>query len=181
MNRLPVLRCCHVLACLICALLLASCSSPKPPLGAVSPNVPALRVDSAGGVPKTQLSLDQGQSVAVYAIGLVGVPYRYGGNTLASGFDCSGLIAHVYQSQTPFVAPRTVAQLNTWGLEVPEDKRRTGDLVFFKSPGTAVPTHAGIYVGQGRFVHAPSSGGTVKLSHTDQPYWTRMQVSYRRP
>jgi hypothetical protein len=184
MNSFFDLRCRCMLAWLMCTGLLVSCGSSKPPAAGVSitgSNVPPLRIDSSGVVPKTQLSTEQGQSVALYAIGLVGVPYRFGGNTLASGFDCSGLIGHVYQTQTPFAPPRTVAQLNTWGLEVPEDKRRTGDMVFFKPVGAVIATHAGIYVGQGRFVHAPSTGGTVKLAHTDQPYWTRMQVSYRRP
>jgi cell wall-associated NlpC family hydrolase len=184
MNRCFVLRADSTLLLLICAGLLVSCASSRPPaepLGSTAENKPALRHDSSGVVAKTQLSTEQGQSAALYAMGLVGVPYRFGGNTLASGFDCSGFIGHVYQTQTPFAPPRTVAQLNAWGLEVPEDKRRTGDLVFFKPKGVVVPTHAGIYVGQGRFVHAPSTGGTVKLSHTDQPYWARMQVSYRRP
>ena len=183
MNRFFDLRCRCTLVLLICTGLMVSCGSSKPPaaVGVTGPSMPPLRNDSSGVVPKAQLSIEHGQSVALYAIGLVGVPYRYGGNTLASGFDCSGLIGHVYQNQTPFAPPRTVAQLNAWGLEVPEDKRRTGDLVFFKPVGVVLPTHAGIYVGQGRFVHAPSTGGTVRLAHTDQPYWARMQVSYRRP
>jgi len=178
------LRSCQALLVFLGACLLISCGSSKPPASVVSASpgtAPMVREDSLGVVPNTQLRLEHGQNAAMYAMGLVGVPYRYGGNTLASGFDCSGLIAHVFQSQTPFTTPRTVALLNAWGTEVPQEKRRTGDLVFFKPMGTAVPTHAGIYVGQGRFVHAPSTGGTVRLNHTDEPYWSRMQVSYRRP
>jgi cell wall-associated NlpC family hydrolase len=186
MNPCTPLRFVQFLLLLLGASVLISCGSSNPPaevLKAPTGAAPVIREreDSPGVVPNTQLRLEHGQNAAVYAMGLVGVPYRYGGNTLASGFDCSGLIAHVFQSQTPFTTPRTVVQLSAWGVEVPQEKRRTGDLVFFKPKGTPVPTHAGIYVGQGRFVHAPSTGGTVRLNHTDEPYWSRMQVSYRRP
>ena len=179
-----LLRTCQIVGLVLAASLLISCGSSKPPASVVNAAgsvPPVMQEDGSGVVANTQLRLEHGQSAAMYAMGLVGVPYRYGGNTLASGFDCSGLIAHVYQSQTPFSTPRTVAQLNAWGVEVSKEKRRTGDLVFFKPVGMSLPTHAGIYVGQGRFVHAPSTGGTVRLNHTDEPYWSRMQVSYRIP
>jgi len=184
MDRPFLTRSCGALLALFAACLLISCGSSKPPASVANAplgRTPALLEDSSGEVAKAQLGLEHAQSAAMYAMGLVGVPYRYGGNTLAGGFDCSGLIAHVFQSQTPFSTPRTVAQLSAWGVEVPQDRRRTGDLVFFKPTGVGVPTHAGIYVGQGRFVHAPSTGGTVRLNQTDEPYWRGMQVSYRRP
>jgi len=74
--------------------------------------------------------------------------------------------------------PRTVAQLNGYGQPLSRTQLRSGDLVLF---GRGQPTHAGIYVGQGRFVHAPSTGGTVRLDRLDGPYWSRQMASFRRP
>ena len=125
-----------------------------------------------------RLSAEQSSDIAIHALGLVGTPYRFGGNTPEGGFDCSGLIGYVYNSRTGVAPPRTVALLSGFGASVPEDELRTGDLVVF---GGGRPTHAGIYVGEGRFVHAPSSGGTVRLDHLRSRYWAQQPASYRRP
>jgi cell wall-associated NlpC family hydrolase len=126
-----------------------------------------------------RLTLAQANDVTIYAISLVGTPYRYGGNTPDTGFDCSGLIKHVYQARASVAAPRTVAALVDWGQPVPANALRTGDLVVFTQKEVA--THAGIYVGEGRFVHAPSTGGDVRLDPLTSKYWARQQVSFRRP
>jgi cell wall-associated NlpC family hydrolase len=127
----------------------------------------------------SRLSADDAKSVTVYAIGLVGTPYRWGGNTPESGFDCSGLIAHVYQKSARIQAPRTVADLKSWGAPLSAHELRSGDVVLFSKGGE--PTHAGIYVGDGRFVHAPSTGGRVRLDRLQTPYWSSYQVAYNRP
>lgn len=129
--------------------------------------------------PVSRLTLEQAHDVTVMAIGLVGTPYRFGGNTPASGFDCSGLIGYVYKQRAAVVAPRSTAGLIDWGTSIPAPSLRTGDLVVFAQNGRA--THAGIYVGEGRFVHAPSTGGTVRLDSLQSAYWAKQQVSYRRP
>ncbi len=110
-------------------------------------------------------------------MGLVGTPYRYGGNTPAGGFDCSGLIGYVYRNTAGMAPPRTVSQLEDFGKSISQGDLRTGDLVLF---GRGTPTHAGIYVGNGRFVHAPSSGGTVRLDSLQSTYWSRQHISFRR-
>jgi cell wall-associated NlpC family hydrolase len=150
-------------------MVLAGCSSTPtaPPSPVVAPQPPA------------RLTLEQANDVTVMAIGLVGTPYRYGGNTPASGFDCSGLIGYVYKQRAGVVAPRTTGGLIDWGTSIPAPSLRTGDLVVFAQNGRA--NHAGIYVGEGRFVHAPSTGGTVRLDRLNSPYWAKQQVSYRRP
>ncbi len=150
-------------------IVLAGCSSV--PLDSPAP---AAAPPQAG-----RLTLDQANDVTVMAIGLVGTPYRYGGNTPASGFDCSGLIGYVYKQRAGVVAPRSTAGLIDWGTRIPAPSLRTGDLVVFAQNGRA--THAGIYVGEGRFVHAPSTGGTVRLDSLQSAYWAKQQVSYRRP
>ena len=133
-----------------------------------SPYVPQASVASA----------QQSADAAVHAIGLVGTPYSWGGNTIAGGFDCSGLIAFVYRTSAGIKTPRTVSQMAGFGDLVEREDLRTGDLVLF---GGASPTHAGIYVGEGRFVHAPSSGGTVRLDRLDSPYWAKVSQVIRRP
>jgi len=147
---------------LTATLLIAGCGSTPPSRG------PAYRA----------LSAEQSSDIAIHALGLVGTPYRYGGNTPESGFDCSGLIGYVYKSRAGVAPPRTVAQLSGFGQPVDADELRTGDLVIF---GSGRPFHAGIYVGEGRFVHAPSTGGTVRLDRLKSPYWSRQASAFRRP
>ena len=120
----------------------------------------------------------QAQSAALHALGLVGTPYRYGGNTPDSGFDCSGLIGYVYAHAADLRLPRTVAALASWGWPVEAGEARTGDLVVFTIKGRVA--HAGIYVGDGRFVHAPSTGGTVRLDRLDAGYWSQQEPRFRR-
>lgn len=127
----------------------------------------------------SRLSVEQANDVTIYAVSLVGTPYRHGGNTPQAGFDCSGLIGHVYQSRTGVRAPRTVLSLSDWGQPVAASSVRTGDLVVFSQGGPA--THAGIFVGDGRFVHAPSTGGEVRLDSLSSMYWSKQQVAFRRP
>lgn len=154
-------------ASLLCALLLAACASAPPPA----------RSPSSAPAPAAQ-SPAEGSDLAIHAMGLVGTPYRYGGNTPEGGFDCSGLIGYVYKHRNGVAPPRTVAQLAGFGQPVDAGDLRTGDLVIF---GNSPPTHAGIYVGEGRFVHAPSSGGTVRLDRLDNRYWARQPTRFRRP
>lgn len=155
-------------------LALAGCSSPPP----TRPDAKAWSGAASADV-AARLSQEQASDVTLHAISLVGTPYRFGGNTPESGFDCSGLIGYVYRTSAGVLAPRTVAALVDWGQPVPAQALRSGDLVVFTQNG--VSSHAGIYVGEGRFVHAPSKGGEVRLDALDARYWARQQVSYRRP
>lgn len=155
------------------SLLLAACGSAPP-----APSYGNYELGTAEPAPTSNISDDQASDIAINALGLVGTPYRYGGNTPQGGFDCSGLIGYVYRNQTGISPPRTVAQLSDYGQPLSRDQLRSGDLVLF---GRGQPTHAGIYVGQGRFVHAPSTGGTVRLDRLDGPYWSRQVASFRRP
>lgn len=116
--------------------------------------------------------------VALAAVALVDTPYRYGGNTPQGGFDCSGLIVYVYRQQAGWPLPRTVAQLARTGQPVHYDSVRAGDLLVFDTIGP--DTHAGIYVGGERFVHAPSSGGVVRLEAIGGPYWWPRFTGVRR-
>ncbi len=109
-------------------------------------------------------------AVLMRAISLVGTPYLYGGNTPQTGFDCSGLVNYVYRDMLNLKLPRTSRALSEYqGPRIKPQQLTAADLVFFSTGGRV--THVGIYVGNGRFVHAPSSGGTVRLDHLDGHYW----------
>ena len=110
-------------------------------------------------------------AVLFRAMGLVGTPYRYGGNTPEGGFDCSGLVGYVFRDAAGIGLPRTsaaIAELPSPRLDA--DDLRSGDLVLFGSRRAI--THVGIYVGQRRFVHAPNRGGTVRLDSLDTRGWS---------
>ena len=118
-------------------------------------------------------------AVLMRAISLVGTPYRYGGNTPEGGFDCSGLVNYVYRDMLDLRLPRTSRELYAYqGPKIDAGRLAPGDLVFFGSGGGV--SHVGIYVGEGRFVHAPSTGGTVRLDHLDGQYWRRNYTGSRR-
>ena len=118
-------------------------------------------------------------AVLMRALGLVGTPYRYGGNTPESGFDCSGLVTYVYRDMLDLRLPRSSRELaQVQGPRIAPQKLATGDLVFFGDGGNV--SHVGIYVGEGRFVHAPSTGGTVRLDHLDGAYWRDHYSGARR-
>jgi len=136
--------------------LLAACGSlphrSEPPLIAGSP-----RADAAN-------------AVLFRAIALVGTPYHWGGNTPQGGFDCSGLVGYVFSDAAGVTLPRTSSAMSELGRrKLAIDSLQSGDLVFFAS-GRSV-SHVGIYVGERRFVHAPNSGGTVRLDSLDGPWW----------
>jgi cell wall-associated NlpC family hydrolase len=117
-------------------------------------------------------------AVLMRALSLVGTPYRYGGNTPEAGFDCSGLVGYVFHDSLARALPRTSAELGAAGDGIGLERMATGDLVVFGEGGGV--SHVGIYVGEGRFVHAPSSGGTVRLDRLDAPYWREHLLGARR-
>ena len=164
-----VFNCFACVAAAASLLVLSGCSTVRSPSSSASQRTPVY----------SPLTDAQAGDIAIHALGLVGTPYRYGGNTPAGGFDCSGLIGYVYRNRVGQAPPRTVAQLSGWGQPVADNEMRTGDLVVF---GTGrAPSHAGIYVGDGRFVHAPSTGGEVRLDQLQSRYWARQNASFRRP
>lgn len=124
----------------------------------------------------------QANDVLFNALGLVGTPYRYGGNTPDTGFDCSGLISYVYRESADLALPRTVVEMNK--IDAPtidENNLQAGDLVIFATGWGNRPSHAGIYVGDGRFVHAPSRGGVVRMDFLSDKYWQKSYLNAKRP
>ena len=151
------------LAIIFIAALLSACASRTPP------PAPVVRAPIVFG--PSQAFSPEAQDVLFRALGLVGTPYRWGGNTPAGGFDCSGLVDYIYRTAAQIKLPRTSHDMAAMGGR--KVRRMTqlasGDLVFFDINGAI--SHVGVYVGKGRFVHAPNSGGTVRLDDIDGPYW----------
>jgi cell wall-associated NlpC family hydrolase len=113
--------------------------------------------------------------VMATALALIGAPYRNGGAD-PSGFDCSGFVAYVF-AKHGIALPRTVEGQAAVGKSV--DTPTAGDLVFFRTSGRG-PTHVGIALDTDRFIHAPSSRGTVRIELLGAPYWTQRYVESRR-
>jgi cell wall-associated NlpC family hydrolase len=100
----------------------------------------------------------------------VGIRYRYGGKTPEQGFDCSGLVAHVYERAWGLTIPRSTAEQRSIGRGVKRDHLEPGDLVFYNTRNRPY-SHVGIYLGDGIFVHAPRAGQRVRLENMDNSYW----------
>jgi cell wall-associated NlpC family hydrolase len=122
-------------------------------------------------------STDAASRAADVAVTMTGRPYRYGGST-PEGFDCSGLVHYSY-AQAGVQLSRDTRALREQTGEIARTELRPGDLVFFDQDGKKF-SHVGIYLGEGRFVHAPSSGGTVRTDDLQSDYWTRHFVEARR-
>ncbi|WP_266156871.1 C40 family peptidase [Dyella silvatica] len=154
----------------VAILLLAACgSAPRKPQPTFKDSRSGLANEPARG--PSEANIGTANDVLFRAIALVGTPYRWGGNTPDGGFDCSGLVTYIYRNAANLMLPRTshdMALMNGRKVGSMTDLV-SGDLVFFGSRGNI--SHVGVYVGKGRFVHAPNSGGTVRLDDIDGPYW----------
>jgi cell wall-associated NlpC family hydrolase len=122
--------------------------------------------------------LQSAQDVASFALGLIGVNYRFGGETPAVGLDCSGLIRYVFQEVTGVTLPRTARELSGLGKKVAVTDLQPGDLVFFNTRRFAF-SHVGIYLGDNQFIHAPRSGSEVSVV-TFSTYWQKHFNGARR-
>jgi cell wall-associated NlpC family hydrolase len=147
-------------AILLMVLLLCACAGNESRVTPTPDRAPAVAGESTA----------RANAVLFRALALVGTPYRYGGNTPESGFDCSGLVGYVFRDAAGIPLPRTSAAIGDLDRpKVARNQLQSGDLVLFAS-GRKI-SHVGIYVGDGRFVHAPNSGGTVRLDRLDAPGW----------
>jgi cell wall-associated NlpC family hydrolase len=122
---------------------------------------------------------DGAQDLAVYALGLLGVRYRFGGESPESGLDCSGLVRHVFQQVTGVTLPRTANEMSRVGDGIARHELEPGDLVFFNTRRMPF-SHVGIYLGGNRFVHAPARGREVEVADFGNRYWQRQFDGARR-
>lgn len=124
---------------------------------------------------------DRASEMVVAAMHFLGVPYRRGGNTESEGFDCSGFTRHVFERSVGLVLPRRADEQARTGLlhKVQRDELKPGDLVFFNTMRRAF-SHVGIYVGDGKFIHAPRAGGQVRIEDMRAAYWHKRYNGARR-
>ncbi len=141
------------------ALLLAACASPPARQYAVSD--------------------EQMNDLVMYAVSLADTPYRYGGNTANSGFDCSGFVGHVYRHSLGISMPRSSREISRIGRPISLNELAPGDLVFYNTQHASF-SHVGIYIGDGKFVHSPRSGESVRTEQMQMRYWVARYDGARR-
>lgn len=122
----------------------------------------------------TNIDRTQGsQELMLHSMGLVGTPYKWGGSSTATGFDCSGMIQFVYKNALSVNLPRTARDMAAASRKIPDSRLKAGDLVFFNTGGAHRYSHVGLYIGNGEFIHAPSSGKTIKTEKLSSPFYAK--------
>ncbi|CAJ0885650.1 C40 family peptidase [Ralstonia mannitolilytica] len=117
--------------------------------------------------------------VVMNALGMIGLRYRFGGNTPESGLDCSGFVRYVFNDTFGFLLPRRAVEISRVGTSVDMAELRPGDLVFFNTMRHTF-SHVGIYIGDNKFVHAPSTGSKIRVDDMTASYWVTRYNGARR-
>lgn len=158
----PAARNRFVLPLLVLAFALNGCGR--------TPTKPSRSPVSTIVVPANTNAVNAANAVLFRAMSLVGTPYHWGGNTPNSGFDCSGLVTYIFRDAASVILPRQSSTMGAIpGHELSRRQLQSGDLVFFAGGSTI--SHVGVYVGENQFVHAPNSGGTVRLDKLNGGWW----------
>lgn len=112
----------------------------------------------------------------------IGKPYRWGGSSPRTGFDCSGLVYYAYKDLVKFRIPRTANEMYHLRDAAPIERGelKNGDLVFFRTQGRGTADHVGVYVGNGKFIQSPRSGQEIQITSLSEDYWQRHYVGARR-
>jgi cell wall-associated NlpC family hydrolase len=147
-------------------LLLAGCGALSPPSTTPEMESPGIR----SGPPTSAGQPAAARELAIHAMSYIGTPYRAGGSSPDVGFDCSGLVQYVYGRGAGISLPRTAQEMSTVGTPVDVADLQPGDLVFFNTLRRPY-SHVGIYIGDHRFVHAPTARGAVQIADMRRRYW----------
>ena len=160
---------------IVAGVLLAGCASTPPSRVSAPPRTKVVLTERAFD----EIAGARARELALHALSHVGVPYRFGGNSPDTGFDCSGLVQYVYSRGAGLVLPRNTQSLSEVGAPVPPEALAPGDLVFFDTLHKPY-SHVGIYLGDHRFIHAPTTGGHVELVDLRVRYWQTRFSGARR-
>ena len=143
-------------------VLLSACgTAPRPAQVEVPPPV---RLPSAADT--------RGNELALYAVGLIDTGYRFGGKNPDAGLDCSGMVAYIFDRAAGLRVGGSAADIARQGKPIARDNLRPGDLVFFNTRNAPF-SHVGIYIGDERFVHAPSTNGRVRIDQLNARYYAQ--------
>ena len=135
----------------------------------------ALLLAACGVLPQRQVRpavSETGNEVALYALGLIDTGYRFGGKNPDAGFDCSGMVSYIYRQAAGIDVSGSAADIARRGREIDRAGMRPGDLIFFNTMHRPF-SHVGIYIGDARFIHAPSSNGRVRIDRLDNRYYAQ--------
>ncbi|MBX9676598.1 MAG: C40 family peptidase [Methylotenera sp.] len=128
--------------------------------------------ESTGNQSETASWQTRAQDVLVNALSLTGIQYKYGGKSPETGLDCSGFVRYVFSQATNLTLPPTARAIAQIGKTVKKEELQPGDLVFFNTLKSAF-SHVGIYMGDNKFIHAPSAGKTVRVESMKDGYWAK--------
>lgn len=149
---------------------------------ALAQAAPDKSADADGGDPIARFASPGEEAVGdllLQAMSLLGVAYRFGGNSPESGLDCSGFIQYVFKKSLHVNLPRTAAEMAQVGREIGQDELKPGDLVFFNTRGFRY-SHVGIYLGNSKFIHSPRTGKNIQVANMSQSYWVSRYNGARR-
>jgi len=122
---------------------------------------------------------NRASELALRAVGMLGIHYKYGSNTPEHGLDCSGLVQYVFKEAWGKELPRTSVEISRVGERVDVAELQPGDLVFYNTLRRGF-SHVGIYLGDSKFIHAPSAGGKVRIESMNLNYWKKRFNGARR-
>ena len=181
-----MLRISHLLrASLYAALLAAACASQAAPDAASRDAAPKDEIGQflidKGLAAKAQVTqvAQNASNIVVSAMGFLGLPYKRGGNSFETGFDCSGFVKALYEQSIGKILPRSAAEQAAQTTQIDKDALQPGDLVFFNTMRRAF-SHVGIYVGEGKFIHSPKPGAQVRIEDMNLRYWDSRYNGARR-
>ena len=110
------------------------------------------------------------REILIYTLGLLGLNYKFGGRNPEAGLDCSGMVGYIYQNAIGVTLPRTAAEIARLARPIPDSRIRVGDLVFFNTMNRPF-SHIGIFIGAGKFVHAPHTHSVIRVAQLDNTYF----------
>jgi cell wall-associated NlpC family hydrolase len=165
---------------LVCALIAAGALALATPAQAQTSSHRSLAETARDTVKDVATSAwHSARELTTFALGLIGVDYKYGGTSPKTGLDCSGLVGYVFQQVTGVTLPRTARELSRVGDRIGLDELKPGDLVFFNTRRFDF-SHVGIYLGDNRFIHAPSRGREVEVVSIETSFWQKRFNGARR-
>ena len=163
----------------ICQPLFVALIACAPILAQAAENAAEATVTAPVAAPVTARYLERAGELAIQALALIGVGYKYGSNSPERGFDCSGLVGYVFKEVAGILLPHNSQSISKVGEKVDKSELQPGDLVFFNTRRREF-SHVGIYIGEARFVHAPSRGREVEVVDMRDSYWQKRYNGARR-